>query len=74
MTTATPMRLEARLVPQSLPDLRRRLGVTQEQLAEQLGTSAQEVCRLERALRPGGLLDQLLAELLEAPTLQEPTP
>ncbi len=49
-----------------LPALRRRLGLTQTELAHRLGVRADEISRLERALAPGELLDRLVAAVMEA--------
>lgn len=62
---ATPI-VTTTLDVRRLPGLRRQLGMTQEELAGRVGTTAQEVSRLESALRPEGLLDRLVGGLTTA--------
>jgi len=54
-----------------LPGLRRQLGLTQAQIAEKAGSTANEVSRIESALRPSGLLDRMVDALTEAAAGQE---
>lgn len=51
----------------NLAALRRQRGLKQRELAERLGVTNIDICRLERFLTPGSLLDQVVAELTSEP-------
>lgn len=61
----TPM-VTVTIDPRRLPGWRKQLGLTQEELAHRIGASAQELSRLESALRPGGLMDRVIEGLSDA--------
>lgn len=46
-----------------LQGFRRQLRVSQAELGEILGVTRWDVSRIERAVRPGGLLEQMVTEL-----------
>ena len=52
--------ITATIDPRRLPAWRRQLGLTQTELAHRIGVRSDEICRLERALAPGELLDMMI--------------
>lgn len=52
--------ISATIDPRRLPGMRRQLGLTQTELAQRIGVRSDEICRLERALAPGELLDMVI--------------
>lgn len=62
MDTTTPI-LTPTIDVRVLPAMRRRLGWTQTELARRIGCRPEEVTRVEASLRPGGVLDRIMAAL-----------
>lgn len=52
--------------PRGIAGWRRSLGLTQAELAKRVGTHAETVSILERALMPGEVLDSMIEKLQEA--------
>jgi len=70
---ATALAVNTPLDPRTLPALRRRLGYTQAEIGALVGSNANEVSRLERALAPGELLDRIVGALADLAAC-EPAP
>ena len=56
------------LPPRDIAERRRRLGLRQRDVAQRVGVPAEHICRLERWLTTGGLLDAVLAALADDAT------
>lgn len=60
----TPI-VTASIDPRRIPGLRKQLKLSQADMARKIGVAPQELCRLESALRPGGMLDRLIEAITE---------
>lgn len=59
------------MAPCTLKELRKQLGLSQQQLAETLGTSHSTICRIENGRQPmSGPMRKLLAQMYDAPDPQ----
>lgn len=63
-----PLQLTAAVDPRTLAARRRRLGLTQAQLGEEIGARSDDIARFERALVPGELADRIVEFLDRAET------
>jgi DNA-binding transcriptional regulator YiaG len=63
---ANALAVQTAFDPRTVPAIRRRMGLTQAQVARMADGNVNDVSRLERALQPGELLDRMIGALQTA--------